>query len=98
MKSKQVYDYIKKNNLSGDFIDSLMKGYEEYGSFTSKQKACLIRTIEQDKEIKIKFDRIKSTDPKKFEKSKFLNNIYNFYNERKFLTKRQFECLMAIEI
>lgn len=97
MKSKQIADYIKRNELTGDFIDSLMKGYAQYGSFTEKQKKCLIENIEKDKAIKEKFNIIKSNDPDKLENSEFLKNIYSFYNERKFLTRKQYSCLMNMD-
>lgn len=97
MKSKQIAEYIKRNGLSGDFIDSLMKGYAQYGSFTPKQKKCLEENIEKDKAIKEKFDRIKTNDPEKFEESEFLKNIYTFYSERKFLTRKQTAALMNMD-
>ena len=91
-------EYIKKNNLGGEFVISLTRGYNLYNSFTNYQKACLLQIIKTDKLVREKFQLIKTNNPEKFEKSKFLNTIYDFYNKTNFLTRDQYNTLIAYPI
>ena len=82
----EKFDYIKNYNLDSDFTNSLKEQFNKYQKLTDKQKSCLNDIINKHQQIGEMLEIALSKSPE----SKFYLSLKSFFEERGFLTKKQY--------
>jgi len=91
---EQSFSFLQERDITNDFIKSLETNYNKYKKLTPKQLNCLINIVNKHKEnedvLNYLLDNIENFDNKK---KKFILNVSNFYNEKKFISEKQLNVL-----
>lgn len=92
MNAGEIYQQVKHAGLRNNFIDSVMRRYERYGNMSDKQMDALIRALERHDEIINAFRELEETG--QMAGNNFLTGLYRFYDEKRYLSNKQYATLM----
>jgi hypothetical protein len=81
-----LFTYIKQNNMSNDFYESIEKQFTNKGILSEKQQECLENAVSRHKSITNFFNSYEGDND-------FIHSIELFFRKNNYLSPKQYEAL-----